>query len=258
MSMTYREAGDLIKALVDKVTQQSHPELAREHVTISTVIASRDTKKLGACQALKDRGLPIAAKTSITSLADRARNLPDAKLLIDDFAWQRLSSQRREALIDHELEHLDVLTIRPTKRNGFASGTKYDDLGRPCLKLRPHDWELTGFQSVAERHAEASIEAMQFAAFRDEYGQLNMFGPSVLQIAEKGQHDEDMPPFSKALQKQLAGAKLGPGVKVTDGEGHVLHDTPLLSRACAARHHAQCKVKDCSCEHHGKEKQVNA
>lgn len=249
MSTTYREAGDLIKALADKVMQQSHPELVKDHVTISTIIASRESEEEGDMVALRLHGLPVAAKTSITSLADRARGIADAKLMIDNYAWSRLSDARKLALLDHELEHLALRTIKPTKKNHYASGTKFDDLGRPCLKIRPHDWEITGFQAVAERHGDSSIEAMQFAAFRDEHGQLNMFGPSVLQIAEKASNGNELPPFSKALKKQLDNADLGSGVKISDGEGNVLHDSTIdLSTACAGRHHSRCKYEKCQCD----------
>ena len=174
---TYEEAGGVIDALVQKVMLAHHPELKELKVTVSAIIARRESRREGELPALKMHGLPIAAKTGITSLQDRSRGLADAKLVIDSYAWSRLSDTRKFALIDHELEHLRPITIRATKRNGYASGPRRDDLGRPCLKLRPHDWELTGFKDVVERQGEASIEAQQFMSFRAEYGQLNLFGP---------------------------------------------------------------------------------
>ena len=67
---TYEKAGDVIKALVEKVMQQSHPELAKEKVTVTTTIARRESKKLGAMVALKKDGLAVAAKIGITSLQE--------------------------------------------------------------------------------------------------------------------------------------------------------------------------------------------
>jgi hypothetical protein len=263
MATTYREADDVIRALVSKVMQQSHPELVKERVTIATTIASRESEE-GDMVALRDRGLPAAAKMAVTSLQDRARGLADAKLLIDNYAWTRLSSQSKLALLDHELQHLMLVEIKPTKKNGWATGPKHDDLGRPCFKIRPHDWSLTGFQAVAERHAEHSIEARQFAAFRDEYGQLNFFVPSVLQIASgakeaKKSHafeithrikEGGLRPFSEALKTAIArnpGAL--EGAKVTDQRGNVLHNATIdLSNACARRHHKNCKYDKCQCD----------
>ena len=183
---TYEQAGDVIKALVAKVLSQNHPELAKEKVTIDTIVARRESRKEGAIVALKKDGHAVLAQIKITSLQDRSRGIADAKLVIDDYGWLRLSDVRKTAVIDHAMEHLTLAKSRASKRNGYFSGPKRDDLGRPMLKIRPHDWVLTGFKSVTERHGDNSVEANQFTAFKAEFGQLNLFGADVLQIAHNG------------------------------------------------------------------------
>lgn len=183
MGTTYERAGKGIEAMVQRAVETYHPELQKEGVSIDVTVARRESKKEGDCHALKRNGYLIDAKIQITSLQDRSRGIADAKLTIDAFEWDRSTDRRRVALIDHELEHLDLVPIRPTKKNAFATGNKRDDLGRPCLRSRPHDWELTGFKDVAERHGEHSHEAIQFVNFRAEYAQLNLFAPGVLAIA---------------------------------------------------------------------------
>lgn len=155
---TYQAADGTVADLVQRVMREHHPALADTGVTVSVVMAAKETEEEGAVPALKRNGLDIAAKIQVASLVDRARGLPDTKLTVDQFAWDRLAERSRIALIDHELEHLQLVG-------------ETDDLGRPKLKLRPHDWELTGFARVVERHGEAALESQQVARFRADFAE---------------------------------------------------------------------------------------
>ena len=197
MPISFERAPKAIEALAQHTLQKYHPECDTEGVTLDVLIARAQDKDECDCHALKKSGYPISAKTQITSLADRARGIADAKLVIDAYDWDRLSDTQKAALLDHELEHLEVARTKPTEKNGFDNSVKRDDLNRPKLKMRPHTWEIAGFASVAERHGQNSHEAMQFSAFRDAYGQLNMFGPNVLQIAESKTNGKPKRPRSK-------------------------------------------------------------
>jgi hypothetical protein len=151
MPTSYQKAPNAIHAMVEKAMEQYHPELVAAHVTIDTVIVDRFDKDEQSIRALKRSGYPIDAKIGVTSLQDRARGIADAKLMIDGLEWNKATDRQRVALIDHELEHLDLIPLKPTKKEPNRSGPKYDDLGRPCLRIRPHDWQLAGFKDVAER-----------------------------------------------------------------------------------------------------------
>jgi hypothetical protein len=171
MPTTYEACGDDVNDLIAQVMAKHHGELLRLETTVAAVFVSK-TDKDGASEiGLKRNGLPAAAKIGITPLADRARGMADAKLTIDDYAWRRLNENQRAALIDHELQHLEP----NPKEDEDGNTEESDDLGRPRLKLRPHDWELAGFQAVVERHGESAIEALEVARFRATFSQLNLF-----------------------------------------------------------------------------------
>ena len=248
--ITFERANKAIEAMVQHALEQYHPELHKMGVTIDVMVAHQQDKDEMDCHALKRSGYPIDAKIQVTSLVDRARGIADAKLTIDAFEWNRMSDKSKAALIDHELTHLLLVEIKPTKKNGFETGWKRDDLTRPKLRNRPHDYELAGYREVIERHGQHSHEAQQFAAFRDEYGQLNMFGPSAIQIADgtakNGKKD-------KTIEKTKV-------LHTFDDGKSTISSTIDLSRACAARHHNRCKYDGCQCDcgHPKKENRANA
>jgi len=186
MALVYEPAPSNVMALVERVLQSNFTELAKEGVTVNVLMASRINNKTGEDEhCLYKDGMPVAAQISITQKRDRARGLQDAKLVIDTHTWQDMKDTHRAALVDHELRHLRLVEIRPTKRNGYKTGVKHDDLGRPSLRPRPHDWVLTGFAKSAELYGEYSHEARQIAYFRAEFGaQLNLFGPTALAALE--------------------------------------------------------------------------
>lgn len=162
MAITYEPCGTDVTDLIAEILKAHHQEVARYAPRISAIFVTRESKKLGHTSALKLRGFPVAAKTQITPLADRARGEADAKLTIDSYAWKSLPIPQRRALIDHELQHLE---LKATKKGGHT-----DDLGRPRLGIQTHDWELTGFQAVMERNGENALEAIALHRFAADYG----------------------------------------------------------------------------------------
>lgn len=154
MGVTYEPCDEEVIALVDSVMRAYHTPLADAGVTTHALFARDYDETTGdAIQAVKRAGYPAAAKISVTSLADRARGIPDAKLVIDEYSWKHLDANRRRALIDHELQHLELSVDFHTME------IKLDDLERPKLKLRVHDFEVGYFRAVVLRHGKAAIEA---------------------------------------------------------------------------------------------------
>jgi hypothetical protein len=239
MATTYERAPSAIQAMVERAIEQYHPELAKVRLTVDTVIVTRLDKDEQSVHALSKNGYPTDAKISVTSLVDRARGLADAKLMIDGLEWNAANDRQRAALIDHELEHLDTIELKPTKKEPDRCGPKYDDLGRPCLKIRPHDWELAGFKDVAERHGHHSPEARQFSHFRMAYAQLNLFpGNEVLAIAEGKK--------SGVESISVNGVKLD-ATTIRNVDKILARDK---SKACRNRHHASCRADGCKCRCH--------
>lgn len=167
MAVTYEPVPDMVRESVYGVMRECHAELTKAEVTVHGLFARDSDKETDEpIQAVKRAGYPAAAKISVTSLADRARGIADAKLVIDAFSWERLSEAQRLALIDHELEHLAL------KVDNETGEVKRDDLGRPKLGTRCHDFELGFFASIAERRGKVAIEASEVAAFNEKYGYL--------------------------------------------------------------------------------------
>jgi hypothetical protein len=100
---------------------------------------------------LKLHGVRCAATIRVNSYADRVQGKPDVTVTIARDSWEAFSDEQKLALIDHELEHL--LPDLDDEKN-----PRSDDLGRPKFKMRPHDWDLSGFASVVRRHGRAAVE----------------------------------------------------------------------------------------------------
>lgn len=211
MSTHFVRAGAQDIAILNSVLKDYHENLSG--VKVDFLFAERVTKHHETRPALNKDGRAIAAKIQITSLQDRARGIADAKLIVDMFEWTRLSDTRKAALLDHEVTHLQPVFYRPTKKNHYDESQKRDDLGRPMLKIRPHDWVITGFEEVVKRHGEASYEVHQFRQFEEDYGQLMLFDPAK---------------FTKAVANR-----------------------EKFSKQCRGRHHKNCKGESCTCPCHG-------
>ena len=167
MAITYEPVPDEVRESVYRVMRECHTELTNAEVTVHGLFARDYDKETDEpIQAVKRAGYPAVAKISVTSLADRARGIADAKLVIDAFSWERRGEAQRLALIDHELEHL---VLRVDDETGEV---KRDDLGRPKLGTRRHDFELGFFAAVVERRGRAAIEASEAVAFVETHGHL--------------------------------------------------------------------------------------
>lgn len=166
MPVTYQTASNETMSSVLAVARSEYPEIA-QHVTINVMMAfppvDKEGEKTG--HALKHNGWPAAAVVKINSLKDRAEGKHDVTIFISDDEWQELNARRREALIAHELHHI---TIVVDEENGIVK----DDLGRPKLKLRKHDWQLSGFKEIAERYGNDALEVTTFREVAHEYRQM--------------------------------------------------------------------------------------
>lgn len=165
---TYRKADKEILALVADLVRQFHPALLEAGVRVGCLMAfAPRNESTGEPRgpALKWAGYPAAALVKVTSHKDRVAGLPDALICVDGDRWPEWGDARKRALLDHELEHLEVIRDE-------EGAVKLDDCNRPRLKNRPHDWEIGGFESIAKRHKEAAFEVEQTRSLAHKYGQL--------------------------------------------------------------------------------------
>jgi len=147
-------------------------DLVNAHVTIDWLFAygqrDEETNELLSDAITHDRSRALGL-CRVCTLKERAAGRADAEILIDNDWWEEATPQEREALIDHELYHLKVVSDE--------TGFKLDDLQRPVLKLRKHDYQFGWFKAVAERHGKASTEQRQAKTIMDESGQS--FWPEI-------------------------------------------------------------------------------
>lgn len=115
--------------------------------------------------AITANGVKALGKARIIPLKDRAKRQGDAEILLDGEWWEHSESSEQRALLDHELHHISV----DKNRHGIV---KKDDLGRPKLKLRKHDYQFGWFNIIAERHGAFSQENQQATAMMLASGQL--------------------------------------------------------------------------------------
>lgn len=172
MPTTYQTADQSVTSLVKAVLNQFHRELVEVKLTVNVLMATPEKDEHGepVRPALKHHGWPAAAIVKINSLQDRVEGKDDVTIRIDADWWEAHNDAERRALLDHEMAH--VIVKRDKDEQVVA-----DDVGRPKLKMRPHDYEITSFHDVAKRHGTNSCEvqgAMVFA--KSPTGQLLMWG----------------------------------------------------------------------------------
>lgn len=156
---------DRVRAMMEK----HHPELVEADVLIQCLFANSGDYDQPAVKA--PGGWPALALIRIVPLRQRVAGFKDAEILIDEQKWYELTEPQRDALIDHELQHLEV----QYEGNGPGTPVKTDDWNRPKLKIRKHDWELAGFKDICERHPDAAIEGEAAREFQEKFGQY-VFG----------------------------------------------------------------------------------
>lgn len=129
-----------------------HPDLVNCGVQVLIV----DVRKINAAgefdDSVKIAGSPCAARVKVLSQKQRLLTGFDAEIMVDGHRWDDYTEESRVALLDHELNHLQVM-------RDDANKVKLDDLGRPRLGTIPDDFMLTGFLCVIERHGEAALES---------------------------------------------------------------------------------------------------
>ena len=175
---TFSKAPAEVLDVIAEVIDNWHPDLAEAAARIGAVMARPTLDDDGEPKgpALAKDGHKVLARIKRNGGEDRAGGKDDATITLDADHWETLGElidgdERQRALVDHELYHLEVQREKPLP--GQARGAiRTDDRGRPLFKMRPHDWELTGFRVVAERHGRHSEERIQARRFHDHFGNL--------------------------------------------------------------------------------------
>lgn len=163
----YKKDPPGVAEVVNRVVERYHGGLQDAEVKIDILGAWAATDQNGDTEAvaLKLHGYPCQATMAVVSYKNRVLGGGDALLTVDIENWEELSEEERDALIDHELEHLELRT----DKDGLLIR---DDLDRPKMHIRRHDHQFGWFDSVARRHGPASIEIKQLREFNEAHEQL--------------------------------------------------------------------------------------
>jgi hypothetical protein len=154
---------------------ETHKPLLDAKVTIDLIFAFGDRNEQGlmTTSALTKGGVRALGIAKIISLKDRVAGRGDAEITLDGDWWHDAKDQQRRALLDHELHHITVKI-----KEGCSI---YDDIGRPKLAMRKHDYEFGWFTIIAARHGKFSIEVEQSTRIMEEQGEF--YFPKALQPA---------------------------------------------------------------------------
>jgi hypothetical protein len=155
----YNQAPTEIVNQLRSVMTAAHDRLVKHRVTVGVLLVRDDAEEPLPC--LKHHGYAAMAIVSITPIKHRAKGSPDAIIEIDQVTWDDLGEAEQNALLDHELTHLELVL-----NDGGAP--KLDGCGRPKLRVRLHDHQYGWFHDIAMRHGEASQEVQQYAALHEE------------------------------------------------------------------------------------------
>ena len=147
------------------VEYETHKPLLDARVKIDFVFAFSDKDDNGnpTNNALSKNGVKALGIARKIPLKDRVLGRGDAEIALDGDWWEGASAEAQSALLDHELHHL---SIKIDKR-----GLVRDDIGRPIIVLRKHDYEFGWFNIIAERHGKHSQECIYAHAIMDQAGQ---------------------------------------------------------------------------------------
>lgn len=158
MPTTYTLADDKTTAAVLKVMRQHHQPLDLAGVKVGVLIAYNPDGP-----AVKHGGYPARATVRVVPLKDRLTKGYDAEMLIDQMELDLMRPEHLNALVDHELTHLELVMKKVKPPKGKKVEAEFivarDDLDRPKLKTRLGDWNAgDGFKEVVQRHGDYAPE----------------------------------------------------------------------------------------------------
>lgn len=159
------EVAELAREILCEFT--THKPLLDARVKVDFIFAHADVDANGIKRrpAIVHGGVRALGYCRRLGLKDRTMGRGDAEIVLDGDWWIEATAKQSRALLDHELHHIEVVTDKHGR-------VQWDDLGRPRLKLRPHDFEFGWFIEIARRHGVASQECVQAKVMVDAAGQL--------------------------------------------------------------------------------------
>jgi hypothetical protein len=132
-----------------------HPDCQKIGLRIDIIFVSSDDDEEE--HPLMHQGYPAQAVISVVATKRRALGGGDVEIQVDEANYLSLTDAQKDALIDHELYHVELVTTRKGK-------VKLDCCKRPKVTMRKHDRQYGWFDEIAKRHGAASLECQQAQA----------------------------------------------------------------------------------------------
>lgn len=194
MGKTYEKAPRKVVETIGEVLRRYHTDLCNMKLRVDALLvhAPLDAEGCPAGPALTSSGgYPALAKVKVTPLKDRVLGRGDCEIMLDGDRYPKWNDDVLRCLIDHEIEHLE-----------FTGNV--DDIGRPKLRLRPHDVEFGWFDAVARRHGDHSCEVRQAKGFFGNRSLRQLYMPGWEDMAPAESSDDTIQPsIPKAKAAQL-------------------------------------------------------
>jgi len=159
---------DSVLEVLDEAMMKYHQALKKDNIRFGVIMVTSEDKdgEPDGKPALKSSsGHAAAAQVSLVSPKDRLTKKYEVEILIDSFVWDEMTPEKRLAVLDHELTHVELV-------KGDAGATKVDVYGCPKLKLIPDQFHLWGFLEIAQRHGLASSEVLNMRDMAQQHGHL--------------------------------------------------------------------------------------
>lgn len=156
MGSVYQKASKDVYDKAADLLVRHYAEVHASKLTIDFVFAYAATNDKGqpTGPAIMHQGYPALGLCRVLSLKDRAMGRADVEITIDGDQWPEMSPEQQDALLDHELHHIQLRLNKVGKLDT-------DDLGRPKVSIRKHDRQYGWFDAIAKRHGAASFEVQQ-------------------------------------------------------------------------------------------------
>lgn len=209
MPTTYQPADQRVHHAAAKLRAEFHKPLDEAGVTVAYIMAfaPRDKEGYATGPALMLHGYPCAATVKVNNLLLRSQGMMDCTICIDGDEWNDRPDDEKLAIIDHELEHIEVTELR--RRDDGTGIYKTDDLDRPVTKLKPHDFHGGGFRTIMTRHKGAALETRLAISAGLKMQTALEFDPTPI-VAKKLTAEPTMR-FSDAVRQALAEGRIEQG-----------------------------------------------
>lgn len=157
MSKSYSKAPAEAQKRLASVMERYCPELNLNQVRVDLLSITDDDNDEDTddpVPALTKGGYACLAVVKVLGPKERTMGRGDAEIVIDEAAYLKLPEASRDAVLHHELYHLEL----KLNKNGRVI---VDENKRPKLGMRLHDQQFGWFDSIARIHGKASIEVRQ-------------------------------------------------------------------------------------------------